>query len=85
MSLNIKNEEIHARVRRLAELTGMSQTAAVDDAVRHRLAELEGAAGRRAARMDVVIRAIQLDLTPAEREGLRRADDFLYDDDGLPR
>ena len=58
MSLNIKNEEIHARVRRLAELTGMSQTAAVDDAVRHRLAELEG---------------------------LRRADDFLYDDDGLPR
>jgi hypothetical protein len=36
-SLNIKNEEIHSRVRRLAELTG-SQTAAVDDAVRHRLA-----------------------------------------------
>jgi antitoxin VapB len=85
MSLNIKNEQIHARVRRLAELTGLSQTGAVDDAVQHRLAELEGTAARRAARMDVVIRAIQVDLTPAERDALRSVDDVLYDRDGLPR
>ncbi|QIM16259.1 type II toxin-antitoxin system VapB family antitoxin [Leucobacter insecticola] len=41
MSLNIKNEVTHAKVRRLATLTGMSQTAAVDDAVERRLREIE--------------------------------------------
>ena len=41
MSLNIKNEETHRLVRRLAELTGQSQTGAVEDAVRRRIAELE--------------------------------------------
>ena len=41
MSLNIKNEETHRLVRRLAELTGQSQTSAVEEAVRRRLAELE--------------------------------------------
>lgn len=85
MSLNIKNEATHARVRRLAELTGLSQTAAVDDAVQHRLAEFEGAAARRAARMDVVIRSIHVDLTALERDSLRQAQVDLYDTDGLPR
>ena len=85
MGLNIKNETTHARVRRLAELTGQSQTAAVDDAVQHRLADLEGAAGRRAARMDVILRKLQVELTPAERDALRSADDDLYNADGLPR
>nr|WP_300144062.1 type II toxin-antitoxin system VapB family antitoxin [Propionicimonas sp.] len=85
MSLNIKNEQIHARVRRLAELTGLSQTGAVDDAVQHRLAELEGTAARRAARMDIVLHAIQIDLTLAERDALRDADSLLYNSDGLPR
>jgi antitoxin VapB len=42
MSLNIKNERTHELVRELAELTGMSQTSAVEDAVRRRLAELAG-------------------------------------------
>lgn len=83
-SLNIKNEEIHSRVRRLAELTG-SQTAAVDDAVRHRLAELEGGAGRRKVRIDALAHAIQLDLTDVERDALMRADNELYGADGLPR
>ena len=41
MSLNIKNEETHRLVRELAERTGQSQTGAVEDAVRRRLAELE--------------------------------------------
>lgn len=40
MSLNIKNERTHALVRELAALTGMSQTSAVEDAVRRRLDEL---------------------------------------------
>ncbi len=85
MSLNIKNEATHARVRRLAELTGLSQTAAVDDAVQHRLAELEGGAARRASRMDLIVHKIQVELTPAERDALRGANEELYDRDGLPR
>ncbi len=40
MSLNIKNEATHALVRELAALRGVSQTDAVDEAVRARLAEL---------------------------------------------
>lgn len=85
MSLNIKNDATHTRVRRLAELTGLSQTAAVDDAVSRRLAELEGAAARRSARIDLVVRRIRVDLTPLERDALRAADADLYDADGLPR
>lgn len=46
MSLNIKNERTHALVRELAALTGMSQTSAVEDAVRRRLDELQGDATR---------------------------------------
>lgn len=44
MSLNIKNERTHALVRELAELTGTSQTSAVEDAVRRRLDELRAPA-----------------------------------------
>ena len=40
MSLNIKNERTHALVRELAELTGLSQTSAVEDAVRDELARV---------------------------------------------
>ena len=50
MSMNIKNEQTHALVRELAALTGMSQTSAVEDAVRRRLEELrasEAPAGKR--------------------------------------
>ena len=86
MSLNIKNEETHRLVRRLAELTGQSQTSAVEDAVRRRLAELDREDGspkpgssdswrsraRRRPRMDP-----ELSNDPH--------DDFLYDDMGLPK
>ena len=85
MSLNIKNEEIHARVRRLADLTGLTQTGAVDDAVRHRLAELEGGAARRRMGIDSVLDAIQRDLGDVERQALRDAEQDLYAEDGLPR
>lgn len=51
----------------------------------HRLAELERGASHRAARLDAVVRSIQVDLTQAERDALRGADDLLYGDDGLPR
>jgi antitoxin VapB len=42
MSLNIKNEKTHLRVRELARLTGESMTAAVDTAVKERLERVRG-------------------------------------------
>ena len=88
MSLNIKNEETHRLVRQLAELTGQSQTSAVEDSVRRRLAELtaDQAAERRTERIrDIVQRAQEAAAT--DPEWLRRDwDAELYDDQtGLPR
>lgn len=83
MSLNIKNERVHEHVRRLAQMTGTSQTAAVDIAVRRYLEELEsdplGPRGPRIrAALDTLRRAVAA-------EGIL-ADSDLYDDRaGLPR
>jgi antitoxin VapB len=41
MGLNIKNENVHAAVRDLARILGVSQTSAVEVAVRAKLAELD--------------------------------------------
>jgi antitoxin VapB len=90
MSLNIKDERTHALVRELALRTGATQTAAVREAVERRLAELEegetesGAAERHRELLQVV-RNFQADLTDPDRERMRRSDEWLYDDEGLPR
>jgi antitoxin VapB len=89
MSLNIKNERTHALVRELAEITGQTQTSAVEDAVRRRLEEVrasEGSDPQRAARrvaIDRIGRAFHADTTPEERAGMHDHD-WLYDDRGLP-
>lgn len=84
MGLNIKNEETHRLVRRLAELTGQTQTSAVEDAVRRRLEELEraqGLGGRREAMMRIARESAAL-LDP----GLSNdPNDFLYDKLGMPQ
>lgn len=92
MSLNIKNPTTHRLVRELAAATGMSQTAAVEDAVRRRLAEVAGesAAGeaeaqRRLERLQRIARAYAADLTDDDRDRIRSADAWLYDESGLPR
>jgi len=41
MGLNIKNEDVHDAVRELARVLGVSQTSAVEMAVRAQLAALE--------------------------------------------
>ena len=85
MSLNIKNEETHAKVRRLAELTGASQTAAVDDAVERRLRELgadpnlDRRAGVRAA-----LARFTAAFSDEEAHALQEAQETLYDSEGLP-
>lgn len=87
MSLNIKNETTHELVRRLAALTGQSQTSAVEDAVRRRLAELEEGREaeierRRAAIAAVIARARLVPRTGRSTEDIM---DELYDETGMPR
>ncbi len=87
MSLNIKNEETHRLVRRLAELTGQSQTSAVEDAVRRRLAELESE-GSREARAAAIARVVERARLIAATDPDWVATDWdkeLYDESGLPR
>ncbi|MFF1540265.1 type II toxin-antitoxin system VapB family antitoxin [Microbacterium sp. NPDC058269] len=87
MSLNIKNETTHELVRRLAALTGQSQTSAVEDAVRRRLAELEQQRSddeleRRRRIRAIIRRAQQIPSTGRTTEEIM---DELYDETGMPR
>lgn len=87
MSLNIKNETTHELVRRLAALTGQTQTSAVEDAVRRRLAELEQQRTEddmeRRRRIRAVIRRAQQ--IPATGRTTEEIMDELYDETGMPR
>lgn len=87
MSLNIKNETTHALVRQLAALTGQSQTSAVEDAVRRRIAEVEQSRTdeeqeRRRRIRAVIRRAQQLPNTGRTTDEIM---DELYDETGMPR
>ncbi len=87
MSLNIKNEEVHAAVRELAQVLGMSQTSAVEVAVRAKLAELD--VERQRAERERRIRQAVADLQEAfvdDGTDLWQVMDDLYDPKtGLPR
>ncbi|NYD53819.1 type II toxin-antitoxin system VapB family antitoxin [Microbacterium pseudoresistens] len=88
MSLNIKNESVHAMVRRLAELTGKSQTGAVEDAVRRRLEEMDHAEQRRLdERAAAIDRAVaRLQALPDTGRSIEEIMDEMYDPEtGLPR
>ncbi len=83
MSLNIKNEETHRRVRELASMAGETMTQAVDRAVVERLDRLMRARNRtrRAERLLQIGR--ECAALPVLDE--RSPEDMLYDDRGLPR
>jgi len=85
VSLNIKNDAVHATVRELSQRLGVSQTSAVEIAVHAKLAEL-GAEQRRADRVQR-IRAAAAAAREAYRDiDLRAVEADLYDDaTGLPR
>lgn len=87
MSLNIKNETTHELVRRLAALTGQSQTSAVEDAVRRRLAELEQGREAEIERKRAAIAAVIARARLVPRTGRSTEDimDELYDEAGMPR
>ncbi len=84
MSLTIKNERTHALLRELATLRGVSQTEAVEEAVRARLFELNATAEQR-RRFERT-----MEISREAGEILRKAGgvlstDDLYDELGLPR
>ena len=84
MSLNIKNERTHALVRELATLTGVSQTEAVEQAVRARLDELshEADAQERFERTMAIAKETGAILRTT---GGPLTTDDLYDELGLPK
>jgi len=86
MSLNIKNERTHALVRELAVMSGMSQTEAVEDAVRRRIEQLSTDTDRAlVGRLDGVMALaaeISSGLLPRSFDDVN---EWLYDENGLPR
>lgn len=88
MGLNIKNQRTHTLVRELAELTGTSQTSAVEEAVRRRIDEVRASGDGRdetVAEILAIAADFQYSLTENQRVALSDADRLLYDDSGLPR
>lgn len=87
MSLNIKNERVHEMVRRLAELTGQSQTGAVEDAVRRRLDEVDETRSEAERERRLRIRATIHRAQRLPETGRTTADvmEELYDATGMPQ
>lgn len=84
MSLNIKNESVHAAVRQLAEVLGVSQTSAVELAVRAKLEELD--AERQRAEREKRIREAVVKWQSVPGMSDLPDPDFLYDPvTGMPR
>jgi antitoxin VapB len=84
LSLNIKNEKTHRRVRELARLTGESMTAAVDKAVQERLERVRQPKNGGLAERLLKIRR---ECAPLWKEPYRSMEhgDLLYDEKGLPK
>jgi antitoxin VapB len=77
VSLNIKNERVHAMAREAAERLGTTQTGAIEEALRRLLAQ--GTETRR-ARIDVILADMRARIGEAPLDT-----DELYDEGGLPR
>ncbi|MBF6131979.1 type II toxin-antitoxin system VapB family antitoxin [Nocardia otitidiscaviarum] len=86
MSLNIKNEHVHALVREAARRTGMSQTSVVEEAMRRLLRELDSSTAVTAAvqwqEVEDILTDLHSRLTPDSRTVLTTDD--LYDEQGMP-
>jgi antitoxin VapB len=92
MGLNIKNDEVEAEIRKLAEMTGESLTAAVHAAVRERIRHLREPPARKETLKEhlAALRPLQAALKARQK---RRNDtrtsreliDELYDEHGLPK
>ena len=84
MGLNIKNPETHRLAKEVANLAGESLTTAITEALRERLARLRG---RKREGVAERLMAIGRDMASRMSEETRTLDldEFLYDENGLPK
>lgn len=88
MGLNIKNERAHQLIRELAELKGVSQVAALTEAVEHDLVRYRAQSniGKSRSRYELL-----MDFADDYAERVKdpvhswEVNDLLYDEDGLPK
>lgn len=80
MALNIKDDAVHGAVKRIARITGESQTQAVATAVNERLARLEK--DKLAGRLLAIGHKSASRMSPDAKRLDHGA--LLYDDRGLP-
>ena len=89
MGLNIKNEEVVERVRKLAAARGLSLTEAVDHAVAKDLANATGEKERmlteKQARINARLARIRASVRPMADGKLASDTSDFYDDYGLPK
>jgi antitoxin VapB len=86
MSLNIKNDRVHALAREAARRTGQSQTSVIEDALTRLLADLDTPpAVSRLKNVDVVLERVDAIMTDEIRAAIHADFDELYDESGLPR
>ena len=86
MSLNIKNDRVHALAREAARRTGLSQTSVIEDALKRLLADLDTPqADARLEQVDMVLERVDSIVTDEIRAAIRADLDDLYDESGLPR
>jgi antitoxin VapB len=89
MSLNIKNQRVHELARQAAQVTGKSQTGAIEEALERLLAAYDADPGepRATAKVDLVagLVAEYVDDPGDESRGVRRVEDLYDESTGLPR
>lgn len=80
MSLNIKSEETHRMAQELAALTGESMTAAVNVALRERLARI-----KKKGMAERIMKISKECAVLLNGESLPDHGELLYDERGLPK
>jgi antitoxin VapB len=88
VSLNIKNERVHALAREAARVRGTTQTAAIAEAL-EMLLQAHGAdpeAARVGAKVEAARRIVEAYAqAPSRPPSITRVEDLYDDDSGLPR
>lgn len=91
MALNIKNERTVALARELAQLEGTTITSAIEHALEEQLAKvrsgdsrLDRDAAERLRKGREILAELHAAMTDEDREALRKAQEDMYDEDGLP-
>lgn len=87
MSLNIKNERVHALAREAAELAGTTQTGAIEQALEQLIASHRAEQARRDKhrRFAQLRRWLDANITDEDRAVIDRTMAQMYDENGLPR